>query len=537
MISSLTKVKSGSRKIRRSVTRSLAVLLGLGSLVCAENGARRLARGDTIWRLDRLGDGKSFGRGLSCERSAGNSKCIEFAVARNPGEPGTVSGLELPLPVEEWSGSVVVLSAEVSSPGTATESPTGGVWFGLDYTGRDGFRSRLPRWRKSEAWSSVAETLDLTGAREGKLHIGIQSPSGTLRFRNIMIRAIKVLPNRPKSSGRRFQTTRLRGINAGTTAIDGFDSLASWKVNSFRWILGGGLGNDASLSSYDNWLDAKLKELDRAVALARIHGVKIVICLFDTPGGRAGGRTLRMFLRKDYSDHFLSTWDRIARHYAGDTVVVGYDLVNEPVQEDGVPGVPDWWEIQILAAKRVRQIDPRPAIYLEVDGFDDPQRFRWLDKPPMENLVYEAHMYESHAFTHQGVYGSVYGMPGGDSIFAYPGVVGGKLLNKDAIRRYLEPVREFQAAYHVPIYIGEFSAARWAPGAARYLDDCSSIFEEYGWDWAYLAFRGASAWDLEIANLPWNRNERHHAPETPDRLMVMKRWWSRGASGGGEISP
>jgi len=41
------------------------------------------------------------------------------------------------------------------------------------------------------------------------------------------------------------------------------------------------------------------------------------------------------------------------------------------------------------------------------------------------------------------------------------------------------------------MYIGEFSAIRWAPdgSAYRYLKDLIDVFEAHGWDWSYHAFR------------------------------------------------
>jgi len=34
----------------------------------------------------------------------------------------------------------------------------------------------------------------------------------------------------------------------------------------------------------------------------------------------------------------------------------------------------------------------------------------------------------------------------------------------------------------------------------NYLRDLIDIFEEYGWDWTYHAFRGSSVWDLDYTN-------------------------------------
>ena len=58
-------------------------------------------------------------------------------------------------------------------------------------------------------------------------------------------------------------------------------------------------------------------------------------------------------------------------------------------------------------------------------------------------------------------------------------------------------MRKFQLEHGAKIYIGEFSAIAWAEGADRYLADCISIFEEYGWDWTYHAFREWPGWSVE----------------------------------------
>lgn len=236
-----------------------------------------------------------------------------------------------------------------------------------------------------------------------------------------------------------------------------------------------------------------------------------------------------MFVDRKSSDQFLATWEKIARRYKGHPALWGYDLVNEPVQERFVEGIPDWWEIQLQATRRIRAIDPQATIFLEVDAFDNPRQFRWLGPPPFENVVYETHMYFPHEFTHQGV-GEKNGGQRGAVRTRYPGTFRGGALDPGSLREYLEHVRRFQLAYGVPIFIGEFSAARWTPGAARYLEDCVELFEGYGWDWSYHSFKGASAWDLEVADLPWNPTERTRSPTPTDRLRVLRAAFLRNAA-------
>ena len=106
-------------------------------------------------------------------------------------------------------------------------------------------------------------------------------------------------------------------------------------------------------------------------------------------------------------------------------------------------------------------------------------------------VVYSVHMYEPGAFTHQQV------LAGYDDTTTYPGTIAGETWDKAAIVEVLAPVTAFQQLTRSPIYIGEFSAVRWAPGAATYLADVLDVFESNGWDWSYHAFREWDGWSLE----------------------------------------
>ena len=86
-------------------------------------------------------------------------------------------------------------------------------------------------------------------------------------------------------------------------------------------------------------------------------------------------------------------------------------------------------------------------------------------------------------------------------------------------------MKDFQLTYGARIFVGEFSVVRWAPGAAQFLSDEISLFEEYKWDWAYHAFREQTAWSLEDADLPYDKAAPAVTPT--DRLQVLQRWWGK----------
>ncbi len=128
-------------------------------------------------------------------------------------------------------------------------------------------------------------------------------------------------------------------------------------------------------------------------------------------------------------------------------------------------------------------------------------------------------MYWPGGYTHQGVNNN-WGVAGKDGMASYPD----SACNRQALIEHLRPVRDFQQRYGARIYVGEFSAVRWAPGAERYLEDCISLFEEYGWDWTYHAFREWNGWSVEHTENP---QDNEPAQTDTARKKVLLKYFKR----------
>ena len=166
------------------------------------------------------------------------------------------------------------------------------------------------------------------------------------------------------------------------------------------------------------------------------------------------------------------------------------DLVNAPKQVAFAPV--SYWDIQRRAAEAIREIDPATPIVVESNISASPTSFAYLRPLPMDNVIYQLHLYAPGDYTHQGV-GRALKKDGRPLVWPDPS----RGWDFEYLRRVLEPVRDFQRRHGVRIYVGEFSAVVWAPGADAYLRDCISLFEEYGWDWTYHAFREWGPWSVE----------------------------------------
>jgi hypothetical protein len=188
----------------------------------------------------------------------------------------------------------------------------------------------------------------------------------------------------------------------------------------------------------------------------------------------------------------------------------------------------DWNSLADKTSRAVRAIDPKRTLIIEPDQWGNPQGFASFEPLDLPGIVYSFHFYQPMQFTHQGIQGNPAGI-------TYPGLIGDKLWDKDALERAMHPAIEFASKYRVQMYVGEFSAMRTAPGgsAARYLADVIGIFEQHGFDWSYHAYREWQGWSLEDEG-PLDQPVRSRTPN--DREKVVTGWFARNVTREGNKS-
>lgn len=442
------------------------------------------------------------------EKGPDGALAVEFVI---PAEgANNVLMVALPFSVRPLRGNSVVVEAMVRGENVSKPThPYNGVkcqvaYFsqslGKQYKDEGGICGTFP-WRKTSAQFTV-----LDDAAGGEINLGLQESTGTVWISDVKIKILARKPVRPAPVANLDQkTTKYRGFMSPSVFNEqDFPDMKAWGANCVRWHLD---GSKSDQENYGPWFEGKFEELEKALNAAQANGIKLVIDLHLLPGGRLPDGTMRLALEKKYQDELVTIWERIVKRYKDHPALWAYDLINEPVQNVPSPeGVDDWLAVQVRVAKAIRKIDSKTPIMIEADDWDSPQAFRMLQPVAVPNVIYQVHMYWPGEFTHQGVHtnqGIALGKDVKPIAISYPGLIGGRNVDKESLRAYLEPVREFQRAYNVRVYVGEFSAARWAPGGTQYLGDCISLFEEYGWDWAYHAFREWNGWSAEYDEQYW----------------------------------
>ena len=389
----------------------------------------------------------------------------------------------------------------------------------------------------SSDWRHVSFIVNLGDeATALTLHLGLEEVSGEVWFSDLKIEKIVYDPaldaklRRPEME-KTYPQERLRGamVAPRTFTIEDLDALRSWGANLMRWQLVY-TGKTPTDEEYDRWLEESLEKLDRFLPEIASRDMLIVLDLHSPPGARLGDSGYvtsegGVWNSQRYQDKFVRIWEEMTRRYQGKAGIWGFDPMNEPVDDRTTPGLARWHgrgKGQSLAertARAIRAIDPERTLIIEPNHWGGVEAMGGFRPLAMGNVVYSPHFYTPHSFTHQG-------FGGRPATLSYPGEIGGVYWDKEQMRKALQPAVDFQQKYNVPIYIGEFSAIRWAPGesAYHYLRDLIELMEEYGWDWSYHAFREWDGWSVEHGA---DQNDNRRSPTPTDRQKLLMKYFQK----------
>jgi len=146
--------------------------------------------------------------------------------------------------------------------------------------------------------------------------------------------------------------------------------------------------------------------VDRVVEWCRQEGLLVVLDMHAAPGGQTGTNI-------DDSDGYpwlyddptaqqqaIATWRRIAKHYRNNPVIIGYDLLNEPIPNypELMPLTPKLAPLQHRISDAIRSVDPHHAIILGGAQWD--QNLKVYSQLWDSNTILEVHRYRTSGEEH-----------------------------------------------------------------------------------------------------------------------------------------
>lgn len=242
------------------------------------------------------------------------------------------------------------------------------------------------------------------------------------------------------------------------------------------------------------------RHLDRAIAAGGRHGLFSIIDLHAAQGFQNHQwhcdnptTTPLLWNHPHFQDRVVWLWEQFAEHYRDDPWVAGYNLLNEPADEDGTRVGPLY--VRIIEA--IRRIDPDHLVFL--DGNTYGTEFEVLGDA-LPGVVYALHQYPD------------VGRAGASS---YPGTVDGVRWDRAVVQRQFDDRVTFMRRNNVPIWVGEFGVTyegEAALDASRLalLRDQLEIYNQAGASWTFWTYKdiGVRAPLFAASDSPWIRRLR-----------------------------
>jgi aryl-phospho-beta-D-glucosidase BglC (GH1 family) len=242
--------------------------------------------------------------------------------------------------------------------------------------------------------------------------------------------------------------------------------------------------------------------LDRVIGWCKAEGIYVILDMHAAPGGQTGdniddGYGYPFLFKSEASQRLCADiWKRIADHYKNETIILGYDLLNEPIAtyfsaKELNPYLEPVFK-KITAA--IREVDKNHIVILGGAQWDS--NFKPFGQPFDSKLVYQFHKYWTKP-------------------------------TKEVIQDYID----FRDKYNVPIYCGETGE-----NTDGWCDTFKNVLEQnhIGWHfWPYKKMdntRGFVTFDvpanysqvIEYAEKPRSSFEEIRKATPADREAIKK---------------
>ena len=136
--------------------------------------------------------------------------------------------------------------------------------------------------------------------------------------------------------------------------------------------------------------------IDELITWCEPYNMYIILDMHCAPGGQNGGPisdsdgTARLWLEESNKELTIQIWKEIATYYSDNTLIGGYDLINEPVLPGGV-SLEEFKQLYVDITNAIREVDTNHLLFIEGNWYGTD--FAGLTPPWDENMSYSFHKY------------------------------------------------------------------------------------------------------------------------------------------------
>jgi len=234
--------------------------------------------------------------------------------------------------------------------------------------------------------------------------------------------------------------------------------------------------------------------LNQNIAWAKKNNIYLILNIHVPPGGfQSNGQGGALWNNPENQKRLKALWHNIAKRYAQEPTIVGYDLLNEPVVTQSIR---QWQQLAQQLADTIRQADTNHLLIVERlnavnnnwNNVNADQNFFLINDP---NTLYTFHFYLPFTYTHQHATWAKMGDGG-----KYPDETHREqknlVRNKAYLAHQLEQFLAFGRKNNVPLYLGEFGLIKncFEPGKGgiQWVSDMVDLLKQHQVHFTYHVY-------------------------------------------------
>jgi hypothetical protein len=159
--------------------------------------------------------------------------------------------------------------------------------------------------------------------------------------------------------------------------------------------------------AYDTMMESQFTLLDEKLPLIEAAGLQMIFILYSPPGGfetREAPSHYAMFSDRSLQLDFIDKWEEVVVRYGSNSVIVGFDIVNEPaLREELFRGdAVDWNTLLLETIAAIRVLNSN--ISLIVKGlYGSPYALQELPVIDDSNIEYAYNAYFFNEYQHSSI--------------------------------------------------------------------------------------------------------------------------------------